>query len=346
MAPFSGGMEHQTMTSQGFFEFSVDAHELCHQWFGDNVTCQTWRDIWVNEGFAAYSEYLAIEYFYPAYKDLNMNFVHESVMSQPDGAIWFSDSTNVARIFDGRLTYDKGGAIIHTLRYLCNNDSLFFNGLKTYQNTFKNATATAEDLKSTMQTVSGVNLTDWMNNWFYGEGYPTYDVRWNQVGKNLYVHVSHTTSAPSTPLFKTPIEIKFNSPTGDTIIRFNISSNNEDFLVELANKTIDSLIVDPNNWIINRASTAKDETLALMENVQENNYRIYPTLVKDNIQISSNLSANVILKLLDMSGKQLETRQFNTSALIDMQQYAAGTYSVIITDANGRTIKIEKVIKQ
>jgi len=114
----------------------------------------------------------------------------------------------------------------------------------------------------------------------------------------------------------------------------------------LANKTIDSLIVDPNNWIINRASTAKDETLALMESQQENNYRIYPTLVKDNIQITSNLSANVILKLLDMSGKQLETRQFNTSALIDMQRYAAGTYTVLITDENGRTVKTEKVIKQ
>lgn len=346
MAPFSGGMEHQTMTSQGFFDFSIDAHELGHQWFGDNVTCQTWRDIWVNEGFASYSEQLAIEHFYPAYKDLNMNFVHESVMSQPDGALWFSDSTNVPRIFDGRLTYDKGGAIIHTLRFLCNNDSLFFNGLKTYQNTFKNATATAEDLKSIMQTTSGVNLTDWMNNWFYGEGYPTYNVRWNQVGKNVYVNVSHTTSASSTTLFKTPIEIKFNSPTGDTIIRFNISSNNEDFLVELENKTIDSLIVDPNNWVINKASTAKDGTLAIMESQQENSFSIFPTLVKDNVQVKSNMSGELMLKLVDMSGKQLETRQFNTSAMIDMQRYAAGTYTVMITDENGRTIKTEKVIKQ
>jgi len=65
MAPFGGGMEHQTMTSLGSFGFELIAHELAHQWWGDNVTCRTWGDIFVNEGFASYSEYLALQQFDP-----------------------------------------------------------------------------------------------------------------------------------------------------------------------------------------------------------------------------------------------------------------------------------------
>jgi aminopeptidase N len=82
MAPFSGGMEHQTMTSIGFFDFEIDAHELLHQWFGDNVTCATWKDIFVNEGFASYGEYLADYYLKtPATGSQKMLDVHTSVMA-------------------------------------------------------------------------------------------------------------------------------------------------------------------------------------------------------------------------------------------------------------------------
>lgn len=346
LAPFSGGMEHQTMTSQGFFEFTIDAHELGHQWFGDNVTCQTWRDIWVNEGFASYTEYLAIEHFYPADKAAFEAAVHDNVMSQPDGSVWFSDSTNVNRIFSGRLSYDKGGAIIHTLRFLFNNDALFFQGLKNYQNTFKNATATALDMKATMEAVSGLNLNDWMNQWFYGEGYPTFDVSFNQVANLLYVNVKHSTSSLVTPLFKTPLELKCTSTSGDTTIRVNVTSNDDNFIIQLDNKAVDSIVIDPNNWIMNDGSSRKDETLAISNEVQNTQINIYPTLVSDYLFVSAPDSKGQEMKLFDITGHLILQSKLQNTNNIDLQQLSAGSYNVIVRDAAGKLIFSQKIIKQ
>ena len=125
MAPFSGGMEHQTMTTQGFFTKGLTAHELGHQWWGNHVTCASWCDIWINEGFASYSEYLMLENLYPNEKDAHMEDVHDNVMNQNGGSVWVLDSLNENRIFNGRLTYDKGAAIVHSMRYTM-DDPMFF----------------------------------------------------------------------------------------------------------------------------------------------------------------------------------------------------------------------------
>jgi aminopeptidase N len=346
LAPFSGGMEHQTMTTQGFFEFSLDAHELGHQWFGDNVTCATWKDIWVNEGFASYSEYLAYEHFYPNLKAGHMQDVHDFVMRQPGGSVWFTDSTNVNRIFSSRLTYNKGSAIIHTLRFVVNNDNLFFQALKNYQNTYKNATATSIDFKNIMQTVSGVNLDDWMNQWFYGEGYPTYSVRWNQVANQIFLNVSHTTSTTVTPLFKTPLELKLIG-TSDTIIKINTTTNSDDFIVSLpTGYTISDLEVDPNNWILNEVDAiTKDESLAT---ISLPNYpiSIYPTVVNTSLNIDNDNLSNLVAKIFSTEGKLISQKVFSGNTTLEMNNISSGNYIVEIQNENGLVLKIQQIVKQ
>lgn len=157
MAPFSGGMEHQTMTSAGFLNnFGLNAHELMHQWWGDHVTCKTWKDIFINEGFASYGEYLAYEHFRGlAAAQQDMLDVHDDVLQDPDAQIYFTDTTNVGRIFDSRQTYNKGNAICHSLRFEL-GDSLFFKGLKTFQSQFSFATAGINDLKVSLENSSGL----------------------------------------------------------------------------------------------------------------------------------------------------------------------------------------------
>jgi len=251
----------------------------------------------------------------------------------------------VNRIFSGRLTYDKGGAIIHTLRFVFNNDALFFQGLKNYQNTFKNGTATALDMKATMESVSGINLNDWMNEWFYGEGFPTFDVSWNQVANQLYVNVSHSTSSSVTPLFKTPLELKFHSTAGDTTLRININTNSDNFVIQLDNKSIDSIEIDPNNWIINDGGTRRDESLATSNISSKNQIEIYPSLVKDNIHIKTFLNELCYVKIVDMNGNLVQNSTINGIAQIDMQQFAAGSYSVVVSNLSGKMIASQKIIK-
>ena len=87
-----------------FFHKGINSScELGHQWWGDHVTCATWCDIWINEGFASYSEYLMLENLYPNEKDAHMEDVHDNVMNQNGGSVWVLDSLNENRIFNGRL---------------------------------------------------------------------------------------------------------------------------------------------------------------------------------------------------------------------------------------------------
>ncbi len=257
-----GGMEHQTMSTMSSFGLEVVAHELGHQWFGDNVTCGTWQDIWLNEGFATYSAYLMREIypsFYVTPAASNMNSKHQNIMSQPSGSCYLplSSAYDENRIFSSRLSYDKGAAVLHNLRFELQSDTLFFNILKIYQNQYKDNFALTNDFKTVCEQISGKNLTDFFNQWVYGEGYPTHNVNYFKWGADsLILTVNQTASMPSvTPMFKGLMEYKITSPTGDTTIILNQTTNPQTFKVPYRHLDPNSIIVDPNNWVINKTGT-------------------------------------------------------------------------------------------
>lgn len=261
-ASINGGMEHQTMSTMDSYGSTLIAHELGHQWFGDNVTCAKWNDIWVNEGFATYSEYLAIEKLptlfsttTPAAYMLN---VHNNVMSVANGSVYLPDASvyDENRIFSSRLTYNKGAAIIHNLRFEMQSDSLFFQTLKNYQNQYKNDVATGENLKQVAEVTCNRNFADFFNQWYYGEGYPTFNITYYKPNSDtLLFSINETTSAPSvTSFFKGYLQLTINSPQGDTTIVINVNSNNQVFTLKYG-KTPTNFIVDPNNWMLNNTGT-------------------------------------------------------------------------------------------
>lgn len=360
MAPFSGGMEHQTMTSLGFFDFELDAHELGHQWWGDNVTCRAWKDIFINEGWASYTEYLCHQYLSSISGNTaanKMNSVHTSVMSQPGGSSYFTnaDTMDASVIFDSRLTYDKGSAIVHSLRYEINNDSTFFNATRSFQHTYGGNVASVIEFRDFMQTYTGKNFVQFFNQWYYGEGYPTFDVKWNQGGNTFVLKSTQTTSMPSSvPLFKTPVDYKITrTAMADTIVRLQHNIGVENYTLTL-NGTVTAVAVDPNNWILNKAiGPAKDpsmptSTVTVPNGIMENTEPVVfvgpnPTSSELNVYLYNSEKASV--EVTDVSGKLVLSKTIITQAEFDLSKFANGVYVVTVKNASGAPIKVTKIVK-
>ena len=217
---WGGGMEHQTMTFVSSFGFELIAHELAHQWFGDKITCGSWTDIWLNEGFATYLSGLCYEHLAPAWWKRFRQVRVENIVSQPGGSVFCTDTTNVNRIFDSRLSYAKGAMILHQLRWIL-GDSAFFTGLNNYlcDASLSYGFARTSNLKSHLENTSGQDLTWYFNDWFTGEGFPYYHIKWSQTGNEVTYNVSQTQSNPSVNFFSMFIPVQFKNATHDTILR-------------------------------------------------------------------------------------------------------------------------------
>ena len=337
MAPLSGGMEHQTMTTQGFFEKGLTAHELGHQWWGNSVTCASWSDIWINEGFASYSSHLMLEYLHPLEAEQNMIDVHDNVMSNSNGSIWVADSLNEASIFSGRLTYDKGAAFVHTLRFMMNDDTLFYQALKNFQADFKDSVALGLDVRDHLAALTTVDFDEAFNQWYYGEGFPTYSLKWNSDGNDLFFNVSHTTSS-STPTFTNPLEIRFqrlNLP--DTIIRVEITSNSDHFIIPGFGISGPNAVVDPNNWIINKIGiVAYDGNYTSVQNeTKPAILSIYPNPSVDVFNIVMDDNTEKSIHIYSPIGQLIYEGVFNTTTTVDLHTEQSGYYIVKITTKDG-----------
>jgi hypothetical protein len=266
LAPMGGGMEHQTMTTLQDFSFTLVAHELFHQWFGDNVTCASWEDIWLNEAFASYGEYLALQTFYaPANARVWLNDAQARAQLEPTGTVRVPDTTNVSRIFSYNLTYKKGATVVHMLRYLCHDDTRFFRVLRTYQQQFSGRTAHTADLQRLFEAELGQPLDYFFNQWYRGSGYPIFNVRWNQAGNALFLNVTEA-ATPSAALtfFQTEVDYQLTFQDGSTrLVRLNQTQASQGFTVPVSG-TITAVAVDPDGWLPDLPGTVqRDNSLVL-----------------------------------------------------------------------------------
>ncbi len=332
MAPLGGGMEHQTMTTLGSFSFGLVAHELAHQWFGDYVTCATWQDIWINEGFASYAEYISAQYLqsYAAAQAL-MADVHSNVKSQPGGSVFVpaSQAMDENRIFSGRLSYDKGSAIIHMLRFEIGNDQVFYNVLKTFLSTYADGVASGDDFRQVAETVSGKNLQHFFDQWYYGEGYPLYQVEWAQIDpQTVRIITRQTTSTTVTPLFTMPLECTFSSVTsGDTTIRIYVTQTTDTFFVPL-NRTVTGLAVDPEKWMLMDVTSIKNTTG--MEEVPTLSAAVFPNPAKDLLYLRLDDKAgigNFNFLMMDVNGRVVKKYNlFGNSHTISVSDLPSGIF--------------------
>ncbi len=332
---FGGGMEHQTITFLGGFSYELLSHELAHHWFGDKVTCGSWHDIWLNEGFASYLSGLCYEHFAPTlywmpFKQGRISYI----TSLPDGAVYCADTVNVPRIFDSRLSYAKGAMILHTLRWVI-GDSAFYAGVRNYLNDPSLAYnfARTNDLKQHLETASGQNLSWYFNDWLYGEGFPSYSISWSQDSTNLVTFtINQAQSHLSVPFFELPLPIKFKNGSQDTIIRFNNTFSGEPFSAQLSFQA-DSLIFDPEYWIISANNTINN----INQLTIENSISVYPNPSVDMLMIEfgNSFSGDAQLKITDADGKLVLEKSIVLSTTtnqnrIDVSALVTGVYFVSV----------------
>lgn len=336
--PLGGGMEHQTMTTLGSASTKLIAHEMGHQWWGDHVTYGSWRDIWLSEGFATYTEQLFIEHFWGAAAAKNERTIaFNQVMLSTSGSVYVDDTNNVNRVFDGRLTYRKGSAVAHMLRYLAPTDSLYFVGLKQYQQQYAFGNAITEDLKNVFESVYGFQLDSFFNQWVYGQGYPTYSVKYYQVGNNIYLQINQTTSYSTvTPLFDMPVQLNLKSANGDMLITLYNNDPSQNYIVQW-NEQLTGIEVDPENHIVNKTGAiTKDQSILNVATVGLKNISVYPNPAKEQWYVEG-LPANATISLVDMTGKKIWSKKSDSSSItIPAQNLATGIYMLEVSMGNDK----------
>lgn len=332
----SGGMEHQTMTFLGTkaFSFFTIIHELGHQWFGNMVTCGSWEDIWLNEGFATFSLLLAYErlftddYWYKIY----LQELRTSVITKPQGSVFCNDTTSVPRIFSGSLSYHKGAYLLHMLRWML-GDTDFFQGVRNYLNdpALKYGFARTRDLKKHLETQSGKDLTRFFAEWFYGSGVPDYSISvQQQLDLSTKVTINQTPFNSDVSFFAMVLPIKFKGAGKDTTIVFDHTFSGQTFDFKPAFK-IDSVFFDPQNKILyNKAMVSLNPIQSsLTRNNNFENIQIIANPAKDFLKLKFKSGTINYLQIVGLDGRPEITtlpRQELSLIEIDIRNLQTGMY--------------------
>jgi aminopeptidase N len=309
IVPLGGGMEHQTMTTLGNFQFDLVSHELAHQWFGNSVTCSSWNDIWINEGFASYSEYLAREFS----GDLDgakvwMDFAHQTAINSPTGSIYVPDDelSNPSRIFDYSTTYKKGAAILHMIRYELGNDNLFFDILRTFLAEHKFGVAGAMDFQLILEEFTGRSFELFFEQWYYGAGYPIFDFAWYQQNDSLYIQYSQKGSERSvTDVFDVKMDFRIIYDQGEEIVQGRCSKKSSE-LVFPVNFPVMNVRIDPEGYILKEINSVSKVDSFDIDSTPE--LIVFPNPVKGSFKIlSRKYSAPLTLSFYNLAGVRIKT---------------------------------------
>jgi len=251
---FGGGMEHQTLTAQGTFSSEyLNSHELAHSWWGNMITCATWKDIWLNEGFATYGEALWLEFKGGSSNKPALHaWMAQRRPRQVSGTVYCYDDQNPNRIFSSTYSYQKGGWVLHQLRWVV-GDQDFFQILSDYRAAKAYQSATTAEFTSIASVTVKKDLTWFIDQCVMKGGAPSYNYGWShQVvgGKSyLFLHVEQTQSPKGYGLFKFPIEIRVDGKS------HRVTNDNwrDEFVIPLTSAP-SSVLFDPDKWILREAT--------------------------------------------------------------------------------------------
>lgn len=294
----SGGMEHQTMSFMSGMNYGLVAHELAHQWFGDLITCGSWSDLWLNEGFATYLTYIAKrDLLGPEEGRTELENMRKRAMSENSGSVFVQDTLNRQRLFSGRLTYSKAALLLHMLRWEMGDDD-FFDALRDYLNDprLRFGTARTSDLQAHLEARSGLDLNEFFADWFYGEGYPSYVVRWTRNGNQVQVELKQTSNT-SVDFYNITVPLVFYGNGKDTTVRLNpqSSSSSQDIILAFAP---DSMQFDPDLHIMAKAQVFRNEDI-------DRTLGLFPNPGKGTVNVLHNFSDVERVEVMSLDGKEV-----------------------------------------
>ncbi len=246
--PFAGAMEHTTCTSFGdVFTVTpdlVNIHELAHHWFGDDVTIADWRDLWLNEGFASYSEALWYESLYgqaglTEYLSWQRDTYYEWKGEEGDFALY--DPTN----YFGGTVYEKGSWVVHMLRGILGDDA-FFAAMRDYVAKYSYANASTSEFEASIEASTGEDLSWFFDYYVYGTGEPTLKFAWVADGDTVYTAVEADTTMPL------PIPVRYSFADGNSVdVKVTLNDG-----VACGSRTFGArptdVALDPDLWVLTK----------------------------------------------------------------------------------------------
>ena len=329
---WGGGMEHQTLSSMGSFSQNLMVHELGHSWWGNLITCKTFNDIWLNEGFARYCQALWAEHMYgrEAYFDFMNNHAYYGA-----GTIYVENPSSNSQIFSAGLSYNKASWVLHMLRHKV-GETMFFDILKTYasNDSLSYNAASTSDFQKVCEDISGLDLEQFFQQWIYGEKYPKYELSWWHEGNGIYnVKIDQVQSYN---FFSMPIDLKFSGSAGPMLVDTTIviENNNSSQLYEFSgfNFLVENVMLDPENWILKEATYSVNE----IDNILPDRVEVekaFPNPFNSKVKLSFYINpqfgdTHVNVNIFDLRGKIVES-------LID-NEFIPG-YHTTFWNANGKS---------
>lgn len=312
----SGAMENTTAVIFGEFMQGTDrelvdnlqnetivAHEMFHHWFGDYVTCESWSNLTLNEGFANYSEYLWLEHKHGKDEaDLHrLNEFHGYMQSAAQGMHPLIDYgyTDKEDMFDAH-SYNKGGLILHMLRNYV-GDEAFFTALQKYLKKNALTEVEADELRLAFEDVTGEDLNWFFNQWFFGKGQPSLqvDYDYDEATKEVIVTVEQLQDPKEMPgifILPTAIDVYVDGKMARHNVR--IDQRKQEFRLPAA-KDPDLIVFDGDGVILAEINDEKSEEENIYQFEHSTNFEHRLKALSQLVESENPKAQDLVKKALD-----------------------------------------------
>ncbi len=252
-----GGLENascifyseNSVTGKGKAE-NLMAHEIAHQWFGNSVTENDWHHIWLSEGFATYLTAVYQEKIYGKETfDETMKTARDSVISlylRKPRPIVDTTVTNLMRLLNHN-SYQKGAWVLHMLRRKLGED-VFWRGMKSYYEKFRDKNVLTIDFQRVMETASQKDLTGFFNQWLFIAGQPDLKIKTIYAGKNGFTDI--IIEQMQDHLFNFDIELQIKDSKDSYLLKIPVTERITRKTIKAREKT--EIIPDPNTNLLFR----------------------------------------------------------------------------------------------